>query len=113
MLYPDRLRLGLFTPSGEPPRRTGGTPWTICTDITTGSQFLSATGRLWTVRSITPTGTRVMLISDESDGQHGAMVDIAAVRRMVRVERSLRPADSEADGRSERRRGDVADLIRT
>ena len=59
--------------------------------ITTGSQFLSATGRLWTVRSVAPTGTRVMLVSVESDGQHGAMVDIAAVRRMVRVDREAAP----------------------
>jgi len=81
--------------------------------ITTGSQFLSATGRLWTVRSIAPTGTRVMLVSVESDGQHGAMVDIAAVRRMVRVERDAAlTADSEADGRSDAAAA-AADLVRS
>jgi hypothetical protein len=82
--------------------------------ITTGSQFLSATGRLWTVRSVAPTGTRVMLVSVESDGQHGAMVDIAAVRRMVRVDREAAPtADAAAAADSESAATATADLVRT
>lgn len=82
--------------------------------ITTGSQFLSATGRLWTVRSVAPTGTRVMLVSVESDGQHGAMVDIAAVRRMVRVDREAAPtADEAAVADSESAATATADLART
>jgi hypothetical protein len=82
--------------------------------ITTGSQFLSATGRLWTVRSVAPTGTRVMLVSVESDGQHGAMVDIAAVRRMVRVDREAAPtADAAAAADSAAAATATADLVRT
>ena len=53
--------------------------------ITTGAQLLSPTGRLWTVRGITPSGTRVTLTSEEPDGQHCAVMDAVAVRRMVRI----------------------------
>ena len=54
--------------------------------ITSGTQFLSPSGRIWTVRSITPNGARVVLASDETDGEHGVVMDIVAVLRMVRID---------------------------
>ena len=55
-------------------------------EISSGSQFLSPTGRIWTVRSITPNGARVVLASPGPDGDHGAVMDAAAVGRMVRID---------------------------
>ena len=64
-------------------------------EITRGSQFLSPTGRIWTVRTITPNGNRVYLTSDEPDGEHGAVMDAVAVGRMVRIDRSDSTTDVE------------------
>ena len=55
-------------------------------EISSGSQFLSPTGRIWTVRSVTPNGARVVLASPAPDGDHGAVMDTVAVRRMVRID---------------------------
>ncbi len=54
--------------------------------ITSGTQFLSTTGRIWTVRSITPSATRVVLACEAPDGEHGAVMDMVAVLRMVRID---------------------------
>jgi len=58
--------------------------------ITSGTQFLSPSGRIWTVRSITPDGARVVLAAEEPDGEHGAVMDIVAVLRMVRIDQPER-----------------------
>ena len=57
--------------------------------ITIGTQVLSPTGRIWTIRSITPSGSRVVLTSDQTDGQHAAILDRVAVLRMVRIDQRL------------------------
>ena len=57
--------------------------------ITIGTQVLSPTGQVWTIRSITPSGTRVVLTSDQTDGQHAAVMDRVAVLRMVRIDQHL------------------------
>ena len=56
--------------------------------ITSGAQFLSPSGRMWTVRAITPKGTRVLLTAQEPDGEHSAVMDVLAVLRMVRIDHS-------------------------
>jgi hypothetical protein len=56
-------------------------------DITTGARFLSPAGRIWTVQAMTAARTRVVLTSDEADGVHGAVMDVVAVLRMVRIDR--------------------------
>ena len=57
--------------------------------ITIGAQVLSPTGRIWTIRSITPSGSRVVLTSDQTDGEHAAIMDRVAVLRMVRIDQHL------------------------
>ena len=57
--------------------------------ITIGTRVLSPTGRIWTIRSITPSGSRVVLTSDQTDGQHAAILDRVAVLRMVRIDQRL------------------------
>ena len=57
--------------------------------ITIGAQVLSPTGRVWTIRSITPSGSRVVLTSDQTDGEHAAVMDRVAVLRMVRIDQRL------------------------
>jgi hypothetical protein len=57
--------------------------------ITIGTQVLSPTGRIWTIRSITPSGSRVVLASDQTDGEHAAIMDRVAVLRMVRIDQRL------------------------
>ena len=54
--------------------------------ITTGSRFLSSTGRIWTVRAVMPDNGRVALSSPQPDGEHGAVIDIVALLRMVRID---------------------------
>ncbi len=54
--------------------------------ITIGAQVLSPTGKVWTIRSMTPSGSRVVLTSDEPDGEHAAIVDCVAVLRMERID---------------------------
>jgi hypothetical protein len=55
-------------------------------EISIGSQFLSPTGRTWTVRSITPNGSRFVLTSAGPEGESGAVMDLVAVMRMVRID---------------------------
>ena len=57
--------------------------------ITIGTRVLSPTGQIWTIRSITPSGSRVVLTSDQTDGEHGAVMDRVAVLRMVRIDERL------------------------
>lgn len=58
-----------------------------------GTRLLSASGRIWTVRSITPRGSRVVITCDLPDGDHGAVVDFTAISKMVALEAApaLRP----------------------
>ena len=58
-------------------------------EITIGTQVLSPSGRIWTIRSITPSGSRIVLTADETDGQHAAVMDRVAVLRMVRIDQRL------------------------
>ena len=51
-----------------------------------GSRYLAVSGRIWTVRSITPRGNRVVITCDLPDGEHGAVVDFTAVARMVALD---------------------------
>ena len=71
--------------------------------ITSGSQYLSPTGRIWTVRGTTPSGTRLELTSQGPDGEHLAVMDAVAVLRMVRIDQStpLPAADVERTKTSE------------
>jgi hypothetical protein len=64
--------------------------------ITVGSQYLSQSGRIWTVRSITPKGARFVLACEGPDGECGAVMDAVAVRRMVRIDRSEPRATADA-----------------
>ena len=57
--------------------------------ITIGTQVLSPTGRICTIRSITPSGSRVVLTSDQTDGAHAAAMERVAVVRIVRIDQRL------------------------
>ena len=59
-----------------------------------GRTYLAPSGRIWNVRSITPRGNRVVLVSDSPKGEHGAVVDITAVSKMITLDAPLsaRPA---------------------
>jgi hypothetical protein len=57
--------------------------------ITIGAQVLSPTGRTWTIRSITPSGSRVVLPAARPDGHPAAIMDRVAVLRMARVDQRL------------------------
>jgi hypothetical protein len=54
--------------------------------IISGTKYMSPTGRIWTVRSITPSDSRVVLVSQEADGEHCAVVDVEAIGRMIRID---------------------------
>jgi hypothetical protein len=58
-------------------------------DPLVGRHLLSPSGAIWTVRSLPRDGTRVVLISATGDG-HGAVVDRAALDRMMPFEPLLR-----------------------
>jgi len=64
--------------------------------INVGSQFLSQSGRIWTVRSITPRGARFVLATEGPDGECGAVMDTVAVRRMVLIDHCEPPAAADA-----------------
>jgi hypothetical protein len=71
---------------------------------TIGSQFRSPTGRIWTVRAITPNGSRLVLSSAGADGEHGAVMDFVAVMRMVRIDdRASVPAVDSCDAAQDRK----------
>ena len=57
--------------------------------ITIGTQVLSPTGQIWTIRSVTPSGSRVVLTSDRTDGEHAAIMDRVAVLRIARIDQRL------------------------
>ena len=59
-----------------------------------GGRYLAPSGRIWTVRSITSRGSRVVMASDSPEGEHGAVVDVTAVSRMIALDEasSARPA---------------------
>jgi hypothetical protein len=48
-----------------------------------GASLLGPSGRIWTVRAITSRGDRVVLTSPSPHGEHGAVVDLTAVSRMI------------------------------
>jgi hypothetical protein len=60
-----------------------------------GASFLGPSGRIWTVKALTARGERVVLTSDSPDGEHGAVVDITAVSRMIPLDatRSTQPSE--------------------
>ena len=51
-----------------------------------GARYLAPSGRIWTVRSITPRGNRVVITYDAPDGEHGAVVDFTAISRMIALD---------------------------
>ena len=51
-----------------------------------GSRYLAPSGRTWTVRSITPRGSRAVITYDAPDGEHGAVVDFTAIARMIALD---------------------------
>ena len=57
--------------------------------FTMGTQVLSPTGRIWTIRSVTHSGSRVAPTLDQTDGEHAAIMDRIAVLRMVRIDQRL------------------------
>ena len=57
-------------------------------DVVVGATYVAPSGRLWTVRSITPRGRRYELIAPSPDGAVGMIVDLGALQRMVRVDAS-------------------------
>jgi hypothetical protein len=73
--------------------------------VTVGSRFLGPTGRIWTVRRITPRGHRLVMVRLSADKECAAVMDVSAVLRMVPLDRAgtarsgrrvLRPAKSPA-----------------
>ena len=60
-----------------------------------GGRYLAPSGRIWIVRSITARGSRVVMASDSPEGEHGAVVDVTAVSRMIALDAapSARPAE--------------------
>jgi hypothetical protein len=59
---------------------------------TVGERYLAPSGRIWTVRSLTPRGERVVLVSSSPEGDHGAVMDIAAVLRMIPLDVTEAPS---------------------
>jgi hypothetical protein len=57
-------------------------------DIDVGTRYLALSGRIWTVRNITPHPERFVLMRPSIDGDRGMIVDSAALSRMVRIESS-------------------------
>jgi hypothetical protein len=53
-----------------------------------GDRYLSPSGRIWTVARTTRRGDRIALRTDGADGCHGAVVDLAALARMIPLDRS-------------------------
>ena len=53
------------------------------TDALVGVRCRGVSGRVWTVRSVLANGSRVFVVSPGPDGECGAVIDIAALRRMV------------------------------
>jgi hypothetical protein len=51
-----------------------------------GAKYLAPSGRTWTVRSITPRGSRAVITCDAPDGEHGAVVDFTAISRMIALD---------------------------
>jgi hypothetical protein len=51
-----------------------------------GTRYLAPSGKIWTVRSITPRGGRVILTAESPDGELGAVMDFVAVSRMIPVD---------------------------
>ena len=50
-----------------------------------GVRCRGVSGRVWTVRSVLANGSRVLVVSPGPDGECGAVIDIAALGRMVPV----------------------------
>jgi hypothetical protein len=48
-----------------------------------GDRFLGPGGRIWTVRTITTRGDRIVLTTPTPEGDSGAIVDRLAVARMI------------------------------
>ena len=51
-----------------------------------GARYLAPSGRTWTVRSITPRGSRAVITYDAPDGEHGAVVDFTAISKMIALD---------------------------
>jgi hypothetical protein len=54
-----------------------------------GGRYLSSSGRIWTVRSITSRGSRVGMTSDSPVGEHGTVLDVTALSRMIALDAPL------------------------
>jgi len=51
-----------------------------------GARYLAPSGHIWTVQSITPRGSRVVITYDAPDGKHGAVVDFTAISKMIALD---------------------------
>ena len=68
-------------------------------DIDVGTRYLALSGRIWTVRNITPHPERFVLMRPSIDGDRGMIVDSAALSRMVRIEAANQTSQSRAVAR--------------
>ena len=65
--------------------------------VTVGARFLGPSGRIWTVREITPRGHRLIMMTPSVDASCGAVMDVNAVLRMVPLDPSAQGAGWPAD----------------
>jgi DNA-binding CsgD family transcriptional regulator len=65
-------------------------------EVSPGTRLIAPSGRIWTIRSVTPTPTRIVIVSRSDEGDRGMVVDGTALLRMVSVagieHREARPA---------------------
>jgi hypothetical protein len=87
----------MTTPTIARPVDVAGWPMDHNPTVTVGARFLGPSGRIWTVREITPRGHRLIMTTPSADGECGAVMDVNAILRMVPLDPSAQSAGSPVD----------------